>query len=62
MKCKTAAFMILLIFSASAFAITSTLSVISDSIPDTETYTFDFGLDPIRPCDPVPGGGPGGDN
>jgi len=59
MKCKTAAFMVLLIFTVSAFAITSTTPVMVDS-PDIETYSFDLGGGLIQPCDPISGGGGGG--
>ena len=51
--------MVLLIFTASAFAITSTAPVMTDG-PNIETYSFDLGGGLIQPCDPISGGGGGG--
>jgi hypothetical protein len=62
MKWKTAAFFVLLIFTVSAFVITSTVPVFAGEDPEIDTYTVDFGGDSVQPLgDPVPGGGPGGD-
>lgn len=59
MKWKTAAFMVLLVFTASAFAVTSTLPVMADSSLTLDIYTFNPG-GPIVPLgDRIPGG-PGG--
>ena len=59
MKWKTTAFLVLLIFTASAFAVTSTLPVMADDSPNIETYAVDFGGGPVQPLDgdDVPGGG-----
>lgn len=62
MRVKTVAFMVLLIFTASAFAITSATLLIAEN-PDIDTTPVDFGGGPVQPCDPIGGGpGPGGDN
>lgn len=59
MKVKTVAFMVLLIFAASAFAITSTLPELAKN-PNIDTNTICFGGGHVQPYgDPI-GGGPGG--
>ena len=62
MKCKTTAFLVLLIFTASIFAVTSTLPVMAGDSPNIETYDVNFGGGLIQPLDgdDVPGGGGSG--
>ena len=60
MKWKTAALLVLLIFTASAFAITSTVPVMADDSPTIDPAGFGG---PIGPCDgddipSGPGAGP----
>ena len=55
MKWKTAALLVLLIFTASAFAITSTVPMMADDSPTIDPFGFGRPFGP-RDGDDIPGG------
>lgn len=64
MRRKTVAFMVLLIFTASAFFVTSSQPDMADhgQLPDIIGFVRSLGRPVFALCDPIPGGpGGGGD-